>query len=590
MFVTNPNGARCDLQVFNNGASTNTFWNGVWNVKTIKNSKGWFAEFEIPLYTLKYKISELEPIWGINFERNIRRKREQVRWQGWNRNNKIEQVNQAGQLLGLSLGKKQFVELKPYAIGGIEENKGQKIVRNIGGELNYLLTPTYRLNLTVNTDFAQVEADQQQINLTRFPLFFPELREFFLEGEDYFNFGFGGNRIIPFYTRKIGLDEQRNLVPILGGMRILGKEKNRTLGLMSLQTAETPTQASSNYTTASWRQDIGKQSIVGIMSSNKIVNGNIHSTTGVNGRYSTSKFMGNKNLDLGGAFIQTYNNDTGWNNKAFAYRVFAQYNNDILNIFASNQRSPQPFNPEIGLMRRTNFSESFANVNLKPRPKKYFKWIRQFDFVPAGITFTQYDDSKNLQSFEYQLRYLGFDTKKGDKIGFDYRILSEGLIKDFTIYKNIVIPDSIYWWNQYEFNVSTFKGRRLSINNQLILGGFYNGKALQSNNEMLFRTSKNFNILMRYNYNQVTLPQGSFNTHLIASRMEYAFKPNAFGALLTQWNSAQEELNFNFRLQYIPKIGTDFFLIFNQLFSSTNQQLKPTRNTLIGKLIWRFVL
>jgi hypothetical protein len=126
-----------------------------------------------------------------------------------------------------------------------------------------LITPTYRLNLTFNTDFAQVEADQQQVNITRFPLFFPELREFFLEGEDYFNFGFGGNRIIPFYTRKIGLNEQRQTVPIIAGARILGKENRQTLGLMSLQTAETPSQLSTNYTTASWRQDIGKQSVIG---------------------------------------------------------------------------------------------------------------------------------------------------------------------------------------------------------------------------------------------------------------------------------------------------------------------------------------
>jgi hypothetical protein len=592
MFVTNPNGARCDVQIFNNGGSSNTFWNGVWNVKTTRNELGWFAEFEIPFYTLKYRTNIEEQIWGINIERNIRRKREQVRWKGWNRNNRIEQVNQAGQLIGLNqLGNKKYIELKPYAIGGAEQTpNNNRLVRNMGGDLNYLITPTYRINLTVNTDFAQVEADQQQVNLTRFPLFFPELREFFLEGDDYFNFSFGGNRIVPLYTRKIGLNEARETVPIIAGLRILGKENNRTLGLMSLQTAETPSQASTNYTTASWRQDIGKQSVVGIISSNKIVDGNVHSTTGLNGRYSTSKFLKDKNLDIGGAYIHTYNNDTGWKQNGYAYRAFVQYQNDILSIFASTQQSPSDFNPEIGLMRRTNFRESFANINLRPRPKNRFKWIRQFDFVPAGITYTQYNDTRDIQSFEYQLRYFGFDTKKGEKIALDYRIVTEGLIKNFEIYKGIIIPDSIYTWQQMEAEVSTFNGRTLSFFSKFIRGGFYNGKSLQTTNEILWRTNKYLNILFRYAHNDVKLPYGNFKTDLIGTRIEYAFNPNVFGSVLSQWSSLQDEFSFNFRLQLIPKIGTDFYLIVNQIYDTRNNRFDHSRGTILGKLIWRFVL
>ncbi|HKK40070.1 MAG TPA: DUF5916 domain-containing protein, partial [Cryomorphaceae bacterium] len=200
MFVTNPNAARADLQVFNNGGSTNTFWNGVWDVRTTRTAEGWFAEFKIPFFALKYRPDQGEQIWGINFERNIRRKREQSRWQGWGRNFDITDVNQAGQLRGLkSLRDERFVEVKPYVLGGAESVDGEEDgVLNGGGDINALLSPSYRLNLTFNTDFAQVEADRQQINLTRFPLFFPELREFFLEGDDFFDFGFGGNRITPF--------------------------------------------------------------------------------------------------------------------------------------------------------------------------------------------------------------------------------------------------------------------------------------------------------------------------------------------------------------------------------------------------------
>lgn len=592
MFVTNPNAARTDLQVFNNGGSSNIFWNGVWDVRTTRTDQGWFAEFEIPLYTLKYRTDVKDQIWGINFERNIRRKREQSRWQGYSRDNKIEQVIQAGILTGLDkLTRKQFVEIKPYAIGGGEFSPdGDRGVINGGGDINYLLSPTYRLNLTFNTDFAQVEADQQQINLTRFPLFFPELREFFLEGNDFFDMGFGGNRIIPFYTRRIGLNDNREPVPIIAGARLLGKEQNSTVGLMSLQTGAAEGQPSTNYTTASWRQDVGHQSVVGAMTTNRIEEGRWHTTTGVNGRYSTSKLFRNKNLDIGGAYIHTYNTDTAFDEQAFAYRAFVSYPNDKISIFASTQRSPAPFEPEVGLMRRRNFRESFAQINFGPRPKNHFLWIRQFDFSPGQVTYTLYDDTKEIQSFDHKIRFFGFDTRSGERIGLDYRIVAEGLIQDFEIAPSITIPQRTYWWRQWEGEFSTFAGRTFSLYTRMVFGEFYDGTGAQNQTTLLWRASKYFNINLRYEKNIVDLPGGSFETDLIGSRIEYAINPNVFGSLLTQWNSNQDEFNLNFRLQIIPKIGTDFFLIVNQIFDTTTNTFEPQRGTVLGKLIWRFVI
>ncbi|MCU0443173.1 MAG: carbohydrate binding family 9 domain-containing protein [Bacteroidia bacterium] len=592
MFVTNPNAARSDLQVFNNGGSVNAFWNGVWNVKTTRTAKGWFAEFEIPFYTFKYRNGTAQQEWGINFERNIRHKREQVLWQGWSRNNRIFQVNQAGILTGLNqLTDKRFVEIKPYALGGNQHTPGNnKGVGNIGGDINYLLSPTYRLNLTFNTDFAQVEADQQQINITRFPLFFPELREFFLEGDDFFNMGFGGNRIIPFYTRRIGLTDKREPIPILAGARLLGKEQNSTVGLMSLQTADALGTPTTNYTTGSWRQDVGKQSVVGAMSTNKIANGRWHTTTGINGRFSTARFLRNKNLDIGGAFIQTFNTDSGYQPKAFAYRAFVSYPNDRFSLFASTQRSPAAFNPEVGLQLRSNFAESFIEFAFKPRPKNRLLWIRQFEFIPLTITDTRYDDTKQLQSFEYRVQFFGMETRKGERFTMEYKRVAEGLIANFNLAGDVVVPKGTYWWNQYEAELRTFRGRTLSLTNRIIWGDFYNGQNLRNRAELLWRTGKYYNINLRYEFNDLTLPTGTFRSHLIGSRMEYAINPNAFGSLLTQWNTAQEELNINFRLQWIPKIGTDFFLIVNQIYDTQTQQFDLKRGTILGKLIWRFTL
>ncbi len=589
MFVTNPNAARADRVVFNNGGSSNAYWNGVWDVRTTITDSGWFAEFEIPFYTLKYRRGLEQQEWGINFERNIRRKREQVRWQGWSRDNRIEQVNQAGTLYGLGrLTDRQFVEVKPYAIGGGERiNRSNEARGNIGGDVNYLISPTWRLNLTLNPDFAQVEADQQQVNLTRFPLFFPELREFFLEGDDYFDMGFGGNRIIPFYTRKIGLDENREAVPILGGARLLGKEANRTVGLMSLQTAETAEQASTNYTALSWRQDLGTQSIAGIMSSNTYRQGRWHSTTGVNGRYSTAKLFGKRNFDIGGAFIKTHNTDDGWQADAYAYRAFVSYPNDKYSIFASTQQSPEAFNPETGLMRRSNFREHFINFGFLPRPKKRLMWIRQYDFVPAQITYTMYNDTREIQSFNYTFRFFGFDTRSGESISAEFRRIAEGLIEDFNIRTNITIDSGLYWWNEWNVALSSFQGRTLSLNTNVTFGEFYNGESWRTNAQLLWRAGKHASFNLAYTHNQVRLTEGSFRNELLNARMQHAVNPNLFGSFLAQWNTEADLINFNFRLRWIPKIGTDVFLIVNQLYRGNGFAGGPERTTVLAKAIWR---
>ena len=592
MFVTNPNGARADLQIFNNGGTTNAFWNGVWNVETTRTDSGWFAEFEIPFYTLKYRTNVEDQVWGINFERNIRHKREQVLWQGWSRDNRVQQLNHAGTLTGLkNLSNKKYIEIKPYATaGGLNSKTDDKLLLNGGGDINYLLTPTYRLNLTFNTDFAQVESDQQQINITRFPLFFPELREFFLEGEDYFNMGFGGNRIIPFYTRKIGLNDQRETVPIIAGARLLGKESNNTLGIMSIQTAAVDGQASTNYSALSWRNDIGKQSVIGAMSATKFESGRLHTTTAFNGRYSTSKFLKNKNLDIGGAFIQVYNTDEGIKKETFAYRGFISYPNDRFAVYSSFQQAPMPFVPEVGLLVRSNFREGFTDISFKPRSRNRFKKVRQYEFKPASITYTQYDDTKSIQTFEYRIQYFGADLKSGDKMVLNYTIVAEGLNRDFEISNGVNITKNTYWWRQWEADLKTFRGRTLAIASNFIWGEFYDGHALRNKTDIYWRAGKFLNMSLRYEINEVNLSGGKFQTNLIGSRIEYALTPNLFGSVLNQWNTNQEELNLNFRLRYIPRIGTDLYFIFNQLYDANEKTIAVKSTTVLAKLVWRFIL
>ncbi|MEQ8423573.1 MAG: DUF5916 domain-containing protein, partial [Cyclobacteriaceae bacterium] len=248
-FVINPLGARADLLVSGNEDS-NIDWNGVWDAKTTINEEGWFAEIIIPFTSLKFK----KHVWAINFERNIRSKNEQVRWQGWSRDFNFESIVNAGTLVGIeNIGYTKKFEFKPYGLTGYNDTRLIKTdyTNKLGADLNVNITPTLKLNLTTNTDFAQVEADRIPINLTRFSVFYPEKREFFLEGYQNYEFSFGSeNRA--FYTRTIGL-ENRESVPVIAGVRLFGKEGRSNIGFLSIQTGSKDTIPSTNHTVFRYR-------------------------------------------------------------------------------------------------------------------------------------------------------------------------------------------------------------------------------------------------------------------------------------------------------------------------------------------------
>ncbi len=598
LFITNPLGARRDAQVFDNGegqGGNNLSWDGVWEVATTKTDSGWFAEIRIPFSTLKFPSNVKEQEWGINFERNIRRKREKVLWQGWSRDYALEQVSQAGTLTGLTeLRDEDFVEIKPYALGGWKDESAQPAegLFDVGGDINYLITPTLQGKLTINTDFAQAQSDPQRINLTRFPLVFPEQREFFLEGEDFFDMGFGGNRVIPFQSRRIGLTDDGQKVPIIAGGRLLGKVRNSTVGAMSIQTAEKGDRPSRNYTLFSWREDVLEQSTIGGMTVNKYRNGRLHTTTGINGNYSTASFLDGKNLSAGAAYVHTYDSDKPFNGEASAFRVQASYPNDRTTIFTSFQRSPAPFDPEVGLERRENFQEAFAMWRWNPRPSRdgWLGWIQQFDLMPGMITYTYFDDTKELQTFDLRFQPFGFTTRSGESVQFTLVRNGEGVRAPFSLSEDVVIPAATYWSNSYRLNVSTFSGRVISGSLGIRGGEFLGGDRQTYTTGMNWRLSKFLTVSLDYERNQVDVPTGEFSTDLWRGTFDYAFMPDLFGTVFAQWNDQDELAQMNYRLEWIPKPGTRFFFIFDQDYSTQGTDIHERRTTIRGKLIWRIAI
>ncbi|NOZ73830.1 MAG: carbohydrate binding family 9 domain-containing protein [FCB group bacterium] len=589
LFATNPNGARFDALIQNNGEQTNESWDGVWNVKTQVTADGWFAEFEIPFSTLKFSVGS-DQIWGINFERNIRRKREQDLWQGWSRDSELEQVARAGELRGIQgVSTVTLVEFKPYGLGGVQADSesGKSGVRHWGGGLNYLITPTMKMNLTVNTDFAQVESDRQQVNLTRFSLYYPEKREFFLEGNNYFNFGLGRS-IRPFYSRQIGLAPDRSTIHILGGLRLLDKSGKTTWGGMSIQTAGKDTIPTANYSVLRWKRDLWRQSSFGIMSVNKLERDHRNSVYGADFLYSTSSLFGDKYFAFGGALVQSYTSDRDQKTGS-AQRIFFDFPNDLVDFSSIWERSGARFNPETGFLRRENYQMLMMDMRIKPRPD-FLPWLQQLVFKPFDFNYYIDDRTHEMQTLWSEFRPLGFTTRSGEFFESNVQRRAEHLTEDFEIHHGIIIPEGEYWFSRNELQFGTFEGRPVYGFLFYQWGEFYNGKRTEWSLRSTFQLNKHINIRSDYTQNTISLPGGDFTVNEFGGRVELAVSPDLFGSVFGQWNTDDQVVLLNFRINWIPTPGANCYFVINQTLDAHNSHWEVTNTTALAKIIWRFVL
>ncbi len=589
LFTTNPNGARFDALIQNNGNRVNESWDGVWNVKTQTTPQGWFAEFVIPFSTLKFNPADKQT-WGVNFERNIRHIREQDLWQAWSRDSELEQVSRAGTLTGLSgISAVSLLEIKPYGIAGIEADRHSKInsTFNGGGDLNYLITPSMKLNLTVNTDFAQVESDRQQVNLTRFSLYYPEKRDFFLEGRNYFDFGLG-HSTQPFYSRRIGLTGEGEAIPIIAGARLLGKAGAATLGAMSLQTASKDSIPSINSTVLRWKQDVFKQSTIGVIGVGRMKPNRQNIVYGTDFLYSTNSIGGDKNLSVGGAIAQSYTSDSA-NKTGLASRIFLDFPNDFVDFSAIWDRSDVHFNPESGYQRRTNYQMYNADLRIKPRPES-IPWIQKLTFKPFDFNYYIDDQTHEMQSLWSEFRPFGFTTKSGDFFESNVQRLAENLTEDFEIHEGVHIPKGEYWFTRYELQYGSFRGKPYHYFIFFNWGDYYNGQRTEWAVRNVYQINKHLNASVNYTQNFVLLPEGNFIINEVSGRLDMAVNPDLFGSVFGQWNNDDKEVLFNFRMNWIPTPGTNFFFVVNQSFETANGSWKAVNTTVLSKFVWRFVI
>lgn len=592
LFVTNPNGARGDMQV-SPSTGFNTDWNGVWDVVTSCTDIGWTAEFRIPFNTLQFPRSP-EQVWGINFERNVRSKNEQTNWQGWGRNMAIENLANTGTLMGIrDIGYAKRFELKPYGLGGLQHSAGAKddAIGKLGGDLNINISPTLKLNLTANTDFAQVEADRIPVNLSRFSLFYPEKREFFLEGQGNYGFDIDGyNRL--FYTRRIGI-ENGAPVPVLGGARLFGKQGRNNIGALVLQTGATEDAPTTNNTVLRYKRDLGKQSFLGGLVTSKINEGTSNQVYALDGGWASNHFLGDKAIRVEGWYGQSVTNGNGGQGHTTA-GVWFDYPNDRWSSSWLAGITEGGFDPQLGFLSRTNYETLQGFVNFEPR---WFQklGVRKMLFTPVDMNLYRSAHTGNVESFAYSMKPLGVLLKKGDEAGLVLSWYEDGVTERFAISDDLEIPAGRYQYSEVGFYVNTFRGRRLEVDINPTWGTFFGGRKNTYETTVFANLSKHFNLQLEHRWNKLFFGANELHRSLTLETNElalyptYTFTTNLTVSVFGQWNSLDDFVRLNARLHWIPKIGTDLFLVFDETHSPAERVdlSKPTSRSVVGKLVWR---
>ena len=585
-FATNPLGGHGDSQ-FTNEGNPNTDWNPVWRVRTGRFHSGWTVEMEIPFKSLRYREGPVQ-VWGVQLRRGIRRKNEYSFITpipisaGGGGPAGIFRVSAAATLVGLEVPSTgRNLELKPYGVRGLSTDvTSEPPVHNdptgdVGLDVKYGITRSLTADITFNTDFAQVEIDEAQVNLTRFNLFFPEKREFFLEGQGIFAFASGGQfrsggrgssrggggrggGDVPtiFFSRRIGLQDDR-VVPIIAGGRVTGKLGAFDIGALSIQTDDVGTDIkSTNFTAVRLRRDILRRSSVGATFTNRSVSllGNGSSQAyGVDGVFSFYDSVE----------VITYLAKTSTPNRPehdLSYQGRFAYNGDRYGLVTDYLVVEKNFIPEVGFVRRDNFRRANLSARFSPRPRS-IESVRQFT-LEGRLDYFLTADTEVLETRQQGVRFET-EFENSDRISVDVLGSYERIQEPFEIAPGMILPVGQYGFNDVELSYSLGQQRRVNGTVVVRTGSFWGGHIdtigfTRGRVEILKRLSAEPTI----SFNWVDLPQGSFRTTLAGTRLTYSFTSRMFLSGFVQYSSSGDSLASNIRLRWEYSPGSELFVVY----------------------------
>ena len=574
VFGTNPLGALWDAQLTDLD-NLNENWNGIWDVRVTRGGAGWTAVFRIPFTTLRFRVGR-DVRFGFNVRRFIRRNNEEVLWRSWGRAEGLYQLINTGELTGLGdLRRGHPIEASPYilsrAIEPEHDSAGARIADGFVGaktgmDAKIAVSATVTADLTTGTDFAQVEADQLVVNLTRFPFFFPEKRLFFLESSGLFDFGTPG-RVQTFYSRRIGLDTSGAAVPIIAGGRIYGRLGPYRFGLLDTRTSGMDR---ANAAVVRVQHDLFERSYVGAIASTRIVSGQ--------GSQSTAGFDIDLPLVVHGKNVEPKfwiagTRTPGVSGWPVAWRVSTDYPNDLFDNFVSLYRIDSAFNPALGFVRRTGIWETTGHIDFMPRP--HALGIRQLDFtfpVPSWDVIANETGSlgraADWQTAWFEWRVFGGDRTNGDHFEVNYQRLMDAPSASFPIFRSVTIPPGRYWWSRYELQYFMSANRPLSLGMFVNWGPFYGGRSADLELQAAWRGGGHLILSGNLTRTSARLPSGGFTALLASSRVEYDVNPRVSFLGFLQYSNEDRRADFNLRFHWIPSIGDDVFLVWNSGYTT----------------------
>ncbi len=568
--------------------AANLNWDGTWKVLTSVDSAGWTAEFRIPFETLRYAGGAAQQ-WGLNLARYIRRKNEEDFWAPIARQYSFFRVSQAGTLEAVEPPARRVATVTPYVLGTVRRNFAAGLETDaraeVGGDAKFGVTPSLTADLTYNTDFAQVEVDEQQINLTRFNLFFPEKRPFFLENAGTFAVG-TPQSVELFFSRRIGIGANSREVPLLGGGRLTGKVGGFTVGLLDIQSerAEQLGQlevAPNNFAVARVLRELPHRSRVGAIAVSRFntdSTGDYNVTMGADARIGIGDLI---SIDAWAAHTETPSRDRASN----AVNLSGSYVTRKWEVGLAARQVDPDFNPEVGYLERPTFRFYSVRV-LRHLRTPHVSWFRE---ARPHITFRQYDDTEGKP----QSRLVHIDSHflfaNGAFFETPVNLVREALAVPFEIGDRVTIPTGVYDWVEWNPSFNTNLSAAYSLAGVATIGGFYTGHRAGVASTVTARPGEKFSAALRVNYEKLNLAEAEFDRVLVGLRLAYSFTPSMYVQTLTQWNDQAKSFSANVRFGWLGPAGTGLFVVFNE-GRETGDNSRPLDRVLVIKFTRQFDL
>ncbi|HSW28771.1 MAG TPA: DUF5916 domain-containing protein [Longimicrobiales bacterium] len=572
MFLINPGGAIKDVQAFDNSRNLNIPWEGVLDYGVAVSDSAWTVEVAIPFTTLRFAEVPGEQSWGANFSRRIRRKNEDAFWSPLARRELLHKMSRAGTLHGLQdLRGGRNISVKPYfttsdASKSLTTSGAGDSGFDGGFDVKWGVTPRMTADATFRTDFSQVEVDQERVNLTRFSLFFPEKRDFFLENAGTFTFGDVTERNVRmgsslsdftlFHSRRIGLDAGGLPIPILGGGRLTGQAGAWSVGLLDMQTRSSTGHAAENFSVARVRRNVLGESDVGAVFVNR------QSTDG-SGAFNRSYGLDANLHFMGKLLVNTYLAGTDQSEAtmgdAWAGRVAVAWRDRFWDVSTFVKQVGEAFDPGVGFVRRAGIRETYATVGAHPAPD--IPKVQEMN--PYGEISYVTDPSGLLLNRDVTAG-LGVDFSDGGAFSASYTDRFERLDRSFKVRAGAVVPAGDYGFHESKLSYKSSAGRPFSGSVGLTTGGYYDGDRTSVGLGALWRPSRHLALDLFADRNEITLPDASFTADVYGGRISWALSTRFFTTAFVQYNAETEEIFSNVRVNFIHAPLSDVFLVYTE--------------------------